>query len=241
MVDDAVDESGGTGGSWEDGGPIGKREIGGEDEAFFLVTHGDDAEEEVCISLVVGEIADFIDAEAREGGIVLKLSVQSTSGILCAQVEQEVCGRDEKCGVAAEDGVMSDIFGDHGFAETLGSDEDDVFSAGEEVQRESSLDRIARDFLGPVPIEIGDGFEFAEFAASGSSFETPTRAVLLFEMGDVLEELTRGEALFRGVGHEVVELFCAQAQTDELEGLGQVRHGISVGSEAASWSYEVRL
>ena len=100
MVDDAVDESGSAGGAREDGRPIGKRQIGGEDEAFFLVAHGDDTEEQVSISLVVGEIADFIDAQAREGSIVLEFSVESASGILSAQVEQEVCGLDKESRVA---------------------------------------------------------------------------------------------------------------------------------------------
>ena len=106
---------------------------------------------------------------------------------------------------------MGNVLGDHGFAETLSCDEDDVFSRGDEVERECGLDGVSRNFLGPIPIEISDGFESTELAASGSSLQTPSRAVSLLEVCDVFEELTRGKALFCGVGNEVIELCSTQA------------------------------
>jgi hypothetical protein len=102
--------------------------------------------------------------------------------------------------------MVSNVFGNHGFSQTLRSNENDVFGSSDEVQREGALDGVARDFLGPVPIEVGDGFESTELAASGPTFETSSGAVLLLKFGDAFEELARGKALLSGMGKQVIEL-----------------------------------
>ena len=54
---------------------------------------------------------------------------------------------------------MRNILGNHCFAQTVGAHQDEVAGFGDEVQCESPFDRGAIDFLGPVPIEVGHGFE----------------------------------------------------------------------------------
>jgi len=61
VVDDAVDERGGTGGVREDGRPVLEGEIGREDEALPFVAAADDLEEEVGVAVVEGEVADLVE------------------------------------------------------------------------------------------------------------------------------------------------------------------------------------
>jgi hypothetical protein len=56
VVDDAVDQGGGTGCVGEDGGPIAEGEVGGQDEAFLLVvvTRNSSAAKSLKISFCPG-------------------------------------------------------------------------------------------------------------------------------------------------------------------------------------------
>ena len=75
-MDDAVDEGDGAGGAREDLRPVAEGEIGGEDQGFALVSHRDDAEEQVGVSVIVAEVSDLIDAQKRESGVVLEPSLE---------------------------------------------------------------------------------------------------------------------------------------------------------------------
>ena len=72
MVHDAVDESRGTGGVGKDGRPVAKHQVGGEHQALLLVTFADDLKEQVCVAVVEGEEADFVDDEQGDAGVVAK-------------------------------------------------------------------------------------------------------------------------------------------------------------------------
>src|SRR5882672_9240333 len=61
VMDDAIDEGGGAGGVGEDAGPVTEGEIGGEYGAFLLVAAADDLEEQVGVSIVEGEEANFVE------------------------------------------------------------------------------------------------------------------------------------------------------------------------------------
>jgi hypothetical protein len=87
--------------------------------------------------------------------------------------------------VAREDGGVGDGLGDHRLAKALPRDQDDVARRGEEVEREDSLDGGAIDALGPGPVEVTHRGEAADAAAQ----QAATRALLLFGLDEVLEEL----------------------------------------------------
>jgi len=62
MMNEPVDEGDDAGGAWENTGPIGEGKMVVTIIDFF-VAFRDDLEEEVSGGLVVGEIAELIDAE----------------------------------------------------------------------------------------------------------------------------------------------------------------------------------
>ena len=66
-----------------------------------------------------------------------------------------------------------------------------VAGAGEEVQGEGAFDQGAVDFLGPVPFEIGQGFEAAEAGLREAAFQAAAGEVLGFGTGDFFQQLTR--------------------------------------------------
>jgi hypothetical protein len=61
VMDAALDERGCARGVREDGGLVLKRQFGGEHETLLLVASTDDLEEQVRVSRVEGQIADFVD------------------------------------------------------------------------------------------------------------------------------------------------------------------------------------
>jgi hypothetical protein len=79
VVDDAIDERGGAGSVGEDAGPVSEGEIGGEHGAFLLVAAADDLEEQVGVSVVEGEEADFVEDKQANFGVVLQPALESTS------------------------------------------------------------------------------------------------------------------------------------------------------------------
>ena len=60
--------------------------------------------------------------------------------------------------------------------------------------------------LGPVPLEIGDGFEAAQARALEAPFETAARAVLELGGGEVFEQRDRRPPVFRGARQHVIEI-----------------------------------
>lgn len=61
VVDESVDDGGGDVVVTEDGAPAGEFDVGGDDEAGFLVGVVDDLEEESCSFGVDGEVAELVD------------------------------------------------------------------------------------------------------------------------------------------------------------------------------------
>jgi len=64
--------------------------------------------------------------------------------------------------VSRQHGGMADVLGDHGLAQAIGTDQNQVTSLGEEVQGQCPFDHIAFDFLGPRPVEVGHGLELLD-------------------------------------------------------------------------------
>ncbi len=101
---------------------------------------------------------------------------------------------------------MRDVLGDHGFAQALRRDQEDIVRLGEEVEPQHGLDGGAIDPLGPGPVEVAHRGEAAEAAAGQAAFEAAARALLLLALDEMLEELGRAPAPFGREGDEVVEV-----------------------------------
>ena len=122
---------------------------------------------------------------------------------------------------------MRDVLGDHRFAEALGGDEHAVAAGGEEVEVERGLDGGAVDPGGPGPVEGVHGGDAAEAAAEQAPLEAAAGALLVLDVGEMLEELDRTPAALRGEGDEVVEMLGGVMQAEELEGVSQRSHRAS--------------
>src|SRR5262249_39488749 len=95
---------------------------------------------------------------------------------------------------------------DHGLAQALRRDEDEVAAALEKLEPQGGLDALAIDARGPGPVEVGHRLEAAEPGARQAALETPASAVLALDGGDMREGLGRAPGLLGGEGDEVVEL-----------------------------------
>jgi hypothetical protein len=83
---------------------------------------------------------------------------------------------------------VGDVFGDHRFAEAVGAEQEKVASFGNELQGEGGFNEVAVDFLGPVPVEVGDGLEAAEVSVAQAPFDAAPGAVLKLLSGELIEK-----------------------------------------------------
>ena len=155
MVGEAVDEGDGAGGVGEDGVPLLEGQVGGEEQGAVLVAAADELEEEVGGAGVVGEVSDLIDDEQSGPGVVTETPLEGARGLLAVEVEEEVGGGGEEGGVAGKDGLVGDVLGEHGFPEALGTDQDYVLAAGEEVEGEDALEDGRGRWASPSPSRRG--------------------------------------------------------------------------------------
>ena len=72
-------------------------------------------------------------------------------GRIAGQIIQEFGSGTKQNRVARENRGMSDVFRDHGLAQAIGTDKDEVAALADEVQREGAVDDVAVDLFGPVP------------------------------------------------------------------------------------------
>src|SRR5262249_43048086 len=154
--------------------------VGRDDDGFLLVASIDDLVQEIGRVGVIGQISDLIDAKKLRAGIVRATAASGLRGIGLEGGEQ-VGGWGKKNRVTRQDGLMGDVPGNHGLAETVGPDEDQIAAFADKVEGEGALDHVPLDLCGPVPIEIGHGLESAQLGALKPALEAATTP--LFELG----------------------------------------------------------
>ena len=133
--------------------------------------------------------------------------------------------------MAGEHGGMAEILGDHGFAHTVGADQDEIACARHEIERERALDGLPFYALGPTPLKVGHGFELFQSAAAQAAFETAAGALAGFGVDELFEKLKRTPASPGGESEKIVEWGRQGAQPERFESRGQIslqRDGMSL-------------
>ena len=193
----------------------------------MLVAPADDLEEEVGGVGIIGEVADLIDGEEVGARIVPQAALEGADGVLAVEVEQEIRRGDEQPGVARQHGLVDEVLGEHGLAEPLRTDQDDVVGAAEEVEGEDALEGGAIEGGGPVP--VGDRFEAPKAGDLQAPFNTAALAVLELGGDDMLEEHGRTPAALGRPGEDIVEVLGCPEEPEAPEVTCQGRRRRRVG------------
>src|SRR3989442_4458961 len=94
------------------------------------------------------------------------------------------------------------------FPQAIAAHNHAVAGLGEEVQGESAFDQGAVDFLGPVPVEVGEGFKAAEAGLSQAAFGTAAGPGLGVGAGGYLPAVAGGTAVWGRPGGPRSPGFC---------------------------------
>ena len=162
----------------------------------MLIAPADDLEEEVGGVGIVGEVANLIDGEQRGARVVAKAALEGAGGLPAIEIEQQVRGGDKARGVAGQDDLMDDVLGEHRLAEALGTDQEDVLGAVEEVEAEDPFERGPVERGRPVPVPISDRFEAAEPGGGEPTFDTAAPALLELGGDEVLAPFAVGDVTY---------------------------------------------
>src|SRR5215469_3345588 len=134
-----VEQGGDGSGVGEDGVPFFKGFIGGQQNGITLVAVIDDFKEQVGSVGVVSQIATFVDDEQGGTGIEAKLAA-AQAGRVAVEIGEQFGGGAEEDGVAGQHSSVGDVFGNHGFAQTVAADDDGVAGFPEKIQGEGAFD-----------------------------------------------------------------------------------------------------
>jgi len=108
--------------------------------------------------------------------------------------------------VTGENGGMSDVFGYHGFTQSVTAEEDDVSGFVDEVERKRLRDDVAVDFARPVPVEIGDGLEAADACEAETALEAEAGTLVDFDIAKFIKNISGGPMVFSGARKEIVKV-----------------------------------
>ena len=98
-----------------------------------FVTAVDDFVEQVGGLVVEGQVADLIDAQQADVGVGAQLAAAAFRSLAVQFFQQRRSGTKQH-GIAGEHGSVTDVLGDHGLAQTVAADQDQIAGLGEEVQ-----------------------------------------------------------------------------------------------------------
>lgn len=175
VMGEAIKKSGNAGGVGKDLIPFLEGTIGGDDDGTAFIATIDDFVQEVGGVVVIGKIGKLIDDEQLWSDIGLKPSVAERWGI-ALEMLNDIGGGAKQDGMAGKDSTVGDVPGDHGFAETVATDEYEIACFTDEIKGEGLFDNDAIDLSGPVPVEISHGFEATDAREAETMFETEAGA-----------------------------------------------------------------
>ena len=186
-MDEAVDEGDDAGGGGEHVGPLREGFVRGDEHRQIEIPAGDDLEEEVGVAVVVVEVPHLVDREKLRSGEATQPPGKGGVGVLSGEFVEHVRGGGEPRGEAAEDAMVEEVLHQHGLPDAVRSDEDDVGGVLDEGEREELLDEGAVDALGPVEVEVGEGFEGADAGVGETPFEGAALAFAVLDVDDALD------------------------------------------------------
>jgi len=76
----------------------------GEHDTLLLVAQAQALIDQVRVAIVVGEVADLIDDQHTDAGVVFEPAVEGARGVLRREIEQQLRGGDEEDAVSRADG-----------------------------------------------------------------------------------------------------------------------------------------
>ena len=100
--------------------------------------------------------------------------------------------------------LVADVLGNHGLAQTVGADQDQVAGFGEKVQRQRPFNDVAFDLGGPGPVVVGHGLKLLDLGEAQPPFQTAVGAFGGFGLRQMFQNLARRPALFGGPRQKVV-------------------------------------
>src|SRR5215470_14491768 len=112
MMGEAVQQRGDGGGIGEDGVPVFKSFVRGDENGAAFITAADEFKEQIGGIRIIGQICEFIDAEQRWTGIVLQTASKPLRGI-AMQIGKDLGSGPEKDGMSGLNGGVSDILNNH--------------------------------------------------------------------------------------------------------------------------------
>jgi hypothetical protein len=171
--------------------------IGGQEDRFVFVAAGDDVKQQIRVTVAIGEVAELVNDQHIGPGVVLQSTAQGVVAVLCGEIAEHLGGVDEQRAMALEHGVVGDVLGDHGLADPVGSDEDEVRGIVDEAQAHQRREARLIAVLGPLPVEVGQRFEAADVRGAQATFQTAPASFGDFPFDDLLHpgELGLGECV----------------------------------------------
>ena len=108
MMQETIQQSGSHGGvTSEDSGPILEGDVGSDDDRAALVAFGDDLKEELCASLVQGQVPQFVDQQNFWAPVMLDLPGELATGFGGAKPVNHVNGGGKQHAMAAQAGCIA--------------------------------------------------------------------------------------------------------------------------------------
>ena len=172
----------------------------------MLVAATDDLKEQVGGVGVVGQVADLVNARELRTRVGAQPPFERARGVLAVRSRSRSEAVMKSAEWPARTAWWTQILGEHGLAEALGGDQDDILALGDEVEREDALDGRPMDLLRPGPFEIGHRFEAAEARRLQPAFDARRARASSSACDEGVEQDDRTPALLRRARDEIIEV-----------------------------------
>jgi hypothetical protein len=133
-MQEPVEDCGGDDIVDKDLSPLLERLIGCDDDGSFLVTFGDELEEEFGRLLGEGQISQFVDDQKIDAGKILQCFVEPAGDLSAGQDLRELFGGEEEHALASLGGFDTEGDRQMGFPDTGWTDEQNVLGGLQEVE-----------------------------------------------------------------------------------------------------------
>ena len=112
---------------------------------------------------------------------------ESNGAVDSGEFAEQLSGAGKGGGVPLDNRLMSDILGDHGFADAVRPSEDGIGGFAKEVEGHEVFDGGAVAFCGPIPVEVAQRLEPTDAGCSEAAFETAAGTLFFLPLDQVLD------------------------------------------------------